>query len=48
MTSILSQEVFYMLFEKILLLGLAYILFRIALSNRGHIKLFGFGISWRR
>jgi hypothetical protein len=37
-----------MLIEKILLAGLAYIIFRIALSSRGHIKLFGFGISWRR
>ncbi len=37
-----------MLFEKILIFGLGYIIFRIALSGRGHIKLFGFGISWRR
>lgn len=37
-----------MLFEKVLLVGLAYILLRIVLSDRGRIKLFGFGISWRR
>ena len=37
-----------MLFEKVLVAGLAYILFRIILSSRGRIKLFGFGISWRR
>ena len=37
-----------MLIEKLLLAGMAYIVFRIILASRGRIKLFGFSISWRR
>jgi len=37
-----------MWFEKVLLAGLAYVIFRLLISSRGRIKLFGMGISWRK